>query len=110
VCRWPGSRKVTPRVYLIGLSNHKQRNLQLLRKRAWFDIAVAYANNGRAILSMDKGTSGEHAFDDAFKAWNQYAQDNADCRKSGAKPGPAHLRAWQSIDAPFCSLPSARIS
>jgi hypothetical protein len=66
--------KVTPGFYLVGLSNgeaEKERNLQLLKERAWFDIPVVYNNNRRAILAMEKGTPGERAFADAFKAWKQ---------------------------------------
>ena len=50
--------KVTPGFYLIGLSNQeadKERNLQLLKERGWFDIPVVYNNNRRAILAMEKG-------------------------------------------------------
>jgi hypothetical protein len=66
--------KVTSDFYLIGLSNQeadKERNLQLLKERAWFDIAVVYNNNRRAILAIEKGAPGERVFADAFKAWNQ---------------------------------------
>ena len=66
--------KVTPGFYLIGLSNldaDKERNLQLLKERAWFDIPVVYNNNRRAIFAIEKGTSGERAFAEAFKAWKQ---------------------------------------
>jgi hypothetical protein len=66
--------KVTPGFYLIGLSNLDQdrdRNLQLLKERGWFDIPVVYNNNRRAILAMEKGTPGDRAFADAFKAWKQ---------------------------------------
>jgi hypothetical protein len=66
--------KVTPAFYLIGLSNmdaDKDRNLQLLKERAWFDIPVVYNNNRRAILALEKGSPGERVFADAFKAWKQ---------------------------------------
>ena len=66
--------KVTPGFYLVGLSNQeadKERNLQLLKERGWFNIPVVYNNNRRAILAMEKGTSGERAFADAFTAWKQ---------------------------------------
>jgi hypothetical protein len=66
------SVKVTPSFYLIGLSNveaDRDRNIQLLKERSWFDIPVVYNNNHRAILAMEKGTPGENAFADAFKAW-----------------------------------------
>ena len=66
--------KVTHGFFLIGLSNldaDKERNLQLLKERGWFDIPVVYNNNRRAILAMEKGTPGERVFADAFKAWKQ---------------------------------------
>ena len=37
----------------------RERNIQLLKERAWFDIPVVYANNRRAILALEKGTPGE---------------------------------------------------
>jgi hypothetical protein len=66
--------KVTNNFFLIGLSTtdaDMQRNLQLLKERAWFDIPLVYNNNRRAILAMEKGTPGDRAFADAFKAWKQ---------------------------------------
>jgi hypothetical protein len=66
--------KVTPGFYLVGLSNQeadKERNLQLLKEWGWFDIPVVYNNNRRAILAMEKGSPGERAFAEAFKAWKQ---------------------------------------
>jgi hypothetical protein len=66
--------KVTNGFYLIGLSSadaDKERNLQLLKERGWFDIAVVYNDNRRALLAMEKGSPGERAFADAFTAWKQ---------------------------------------
>ena len=66
--------KVTNGFFLIGLSNadaDKDRNLQLLKERAWFDIPVVYNNNRRAILAIEKGTPGDRVFAEAFKAWKQ---------------------------------------
>ena len=66
--------KVTPGFFLIGLSaleTDMQRNMQLLKERAWFDIPIIYNNNRRAILAMEKGTPGEQAFAEAFAAWRQ---------------------------------------
>jgi hypothetical protein len=66
--------KVTNGFFLIGLSSveaDKERNLQLLKDRAWFDIPVVYNNNRRAILAMEKGTPGDRAFTEAFKVWKQ---------------------------------------
>jgi hypothetical protein len=66
--------KVTNGFFLIGLSAveaDRERNIQLLKERAWFDIPVVYANNRRAILALEKGTPGERVFADAFTAWKQ---------------------------------------
>jgi hypothetical protein len=64
--------KVTTGFFLIGLSAVEadvQRNVQLLKERAWFDVPVVYNNGRRAILAMEKGTPGERAFEQAFAAW-----------------------------------------
>src|SRR6202022_29921 len=66
--------KVTSGFFLLGLSaveTEKDRNIQLLKERGWFDIPVVYNNGRRAILAMEKGTPGERAFTEAFKAWKQ---------------------------------------
>jgi hypothetical protein len=66
--------KVTSNFFLIGLSaveSDVQRNVQLLKERPWFDIPVVFGNGRRAILAMEKGTPGERAFEDAFRAWGR---------------------------------------
>ena len=67
------SIKVTPTSFLIGLSGLEsaaQRNLELLSERPWLDIPVFYGNGHRAIITMEKGTSGEPAFAEALKVWS----------------------------------------
>ncbi|HET9903985.1 MAG TPA: hypothetical protein VFQ27_09840 [Xanthobacteraceae bacterium] len=64
--------KVTNGFFLIGLSAveaDRQRNVQLLRERSWFDIPIVYNNGRRAILALEKGNPGERAFEEAFTAW-----------------------------------------
>jgi hypothetical protein len=66
--------KVTNGFFLIGLNAvdvDMQRNIALLKERPWFDIPIVYNNNKRAILAVEKGTPGERAFDEAFRAWGQ---------------------------------------
>ena len=66
--------KVTSGFFLVGLSAVEadmQRNLQLLKERAWFDVPIVYNNGRRAILALEKGTPGERAFEEAFQAWGQ---------------------------------------
>ena len=66
--------KVTTGFFLIGLSSAEadvQRNIQLLKERAWFDVPVVYANGRRAIMAIEKGEPGERAFAEAFVAWGE---------------------------------------
>jgi hypothetical protein len=66
--------KVTDGYFLIGLSAvdiDVQRNIELLKNRDWFDIPIVYTNGKRAIMAMEKGTPGERAFQEAFRAWGQ---------------------------------------
>jgi hypothetical protein len=63
--------KVTDGFFLIGLSTVRidmQRNIQMLKERPWFDIPIIYTNGGRAILAMEKGTTGDRAFTEVFPA------------------------------------------
>jgi hypothetical protein len=64
--------KVTEGFFLVGLSNvdtDRVRNIQLLKERSWFDVASVYKNQRRAILAIEKGPTGELAFNEAFAEW-----------------------------------------
>jgi hypothetical protein len=66
--------KVTNNYFLIGLSSvdaDMARNVQLLKERSWFDIPVVYGDGKRALIAIEKGIPGEHAFSEAFAAWEQ---------------------------------------
>jgi hypothetical protein len=66
--------KVTNNFFLIGLSSaeaEKQRNIQYLKERPWFDVPVVYGDGKRAIIAIEKGIPGERAFADAFAAWGE---------------------------------------
>src|SRR6267142_4558741 len=66
--------KVTDGFFLVGLSNvdaDRQRNLQLLKERSWFDVPLVYVNQRRAIIAIEKGAPGERAFNDAFAVWGE---------------------------------------
>jgi hypothetical protein len=69
------SVRVTNGYFLIGLSAstpaERDRNIQLLKERPWFEIPIVYTNNRRAILAIEKGAPGQRAFADAFAAWQQ---------------------------------------
>jgi hypothetical protein len=60
------SARVTTGYFLVGLSSaevDRQRNLQLLRERAWIDVPILYDSNRRALLTLAKGVPGERAFE-----------------------------------------------
>jgi hypothetical protein len=68
------SVKVTDNYFLLGLSADptlQQRNVQLLKDQKWFDIAIVYKNNTKAILAVERGPPGDRAFADAFSAWGE---------------------------------------
>ena len=57
--------------FLIGLSrgSAEATNLDLIKRRAWFDIPMLLGNGRIAKLTFEKGTSGTRAIDDAINAW-----------------------------------------
>ncbi|WP_449409762.1 hypothetical protein [Methylobacterium komagatae] len=64
--------RVRDNLFLIGLSSlpaDVERNTDLLLHRPWFDLAVRYASGRRAVLTFEKGTSGEQVLQQAFDAW-----------------------------------------
>jgi len=68
------AEKVNNSSFLIGLSAaspQMQNNLRLLKDRDWLDILIVYNTGRRAILSVQKGPSGNRAFAEAFSAWKQ---------------------------------------
>jgi hypothetical protein len=68
------SVKVTDGFFLLGLLNveaDRNRNIQLLKERPWFDILLVYTNKRRAIIALDNGVPGDRAFNEAFAAWGQ---------------------------------------
>ena len=63
---------VRENLFLIGLSNLQvdvTRNTELLVRRNWIDLPVRLASGQRAILSFEKGASGEQVVNDAFSQW-----------------------------------------
>ena len=64
--------RVRDNLFLIGLSSlpaDVERNNELLLHRAWFDVAVRYTSGRRAVLTFEKGSSGEQVLQQAFDAW-----------------------------------------
>lgn len=63
---------VRENLFLIGLSNLSsdvERNTELLVRRNWIDLPVRMASGQRAILSFEKGASGEQVLTRAFGHW-----------------------------------------
>jgi hypothetical protein len=59
---------------LVGLSDvdaDRARNLEILKGQEWLDVPMVYSNQRRAILAIDKGPSGNQAFEAAFSSWEQ---------------------------------------
>jgi hypothetical protein len=64
--------KVTDDTYLVALNDFEdvvRRNLELLSTRAWIDIPVTYRNGRRALITLDKGTTGGNVFDQVIREW-----------------------------------------
>jgi len=64
--------KVTDSYFLFGLSaieGDAKLNVDLLRDGKWLDILIIYGTGTRAILTVEKGASGDRAFKQAFAAW-----------------------------------------
>jgi hypothetical protein len=58
--------------FLIGLSNlagDVERNVELFVRRNWIDLPIRLSDGKRAILSFEKGASGEQVMNDAFRQW-----------------------------------------
>ncbi len=66
------SAKVADGFFWIALSGvpvDVSANLELLRGQSWIDLPIVYETGQRAILTFEKGTPGERAFQSALSAW-----------------------------------------
>lgn len=66
--------RVSSGLFWIALSSGEEdevQNKRLLSDRAWIDIPILYENGRRAILTLQKGESGERAVAQALKAWEK---------------------------------------
>ena len=58
--------------FLIALNNLQQAvdtNSKLLLESAWIDIPLGYTSGRRALITFEKGETGEKVFKDAFEDW-----------------------------------------
>lgn len=51
------------------IKSEKLLNFKLLNEQAWFDIPIIYGDGLRAIVAVEKGSTGEAAFKDGLSAW-----------------------------------------
>lgn len=64
--------KIADGIFLIALDNAeaaRSTNETLLKSRNWIDIPVRYRTGRKALVTIEKGTSGEKVFNDAFADW-----------------------------------------
>ncbi|NVD41477.1 hypothetical protein HT585_21655 [Ensifer sp. HO-A22] len=64
--------KITDDFHMIALNDFPEvvgSNTELLRSRGWIDIPLTYRNGRRALLTLEKGQSGNEAFSQAMRAW-----------------------------------------
>jgi len=64
--------KVSDGYFLIALDNLEQAvqvNNQLMLNSSWIDIPLSYSTGKRALLTLEKGGSGEQVFKEAFSDW-----------------------------------------
>ena len=64
--------KVSEGNFLIALDNLTQAvalNTQLLRGSSWIDVPVVYGTGKRALLTLEKGGTGQRVFDEALNDW-----------------------------------------
>lgn len=78
--------KITDDFFMVALNDYSQAvstNLDLLKSRNWIDIPITYTNGRRALLTLEKGSSGTEVFDEALKDW---ATKAAESKKPEAAP------------------------
>lgn len=64
--------KVTDDTYLVALNDFEdvvKRNMELLSTRGWMDIPITYRNGRRALITLDKGTTGGNVFEQVLREW-----------------------------------------
>lgn len=66
------SAKITQDFYMIALNDLQSavdENTKLMRQRNWIDIPVVYTNGRRALITLEKGSSGVEVFNQALDEW-----------------------------------------
>jgi hypothetical protein len=63
---------VAENLFVVAFSNVERdvaRNLDLIEKKSWFDLPVLFRGNRRAMITIERGVSGERAVQSALAAW-----------------------------------------
>lgn len=66
--------RITDDFFMVALNDYEeavQTNLQLMGERDWIDIPIVYENDRRALITLNKGTTGTQVFDEALIAWRR---------------------------------------
>ena len=56
---------------LLGVEDVVAQNVQRLRTQNWLDFTIIFASGAAYTLTVEKGASGERAFNEAFAKWGQ---------------------------------------
>jgi hypothetical protein len=69
------SAKIGPAFFVVGLENDDAQivatNLQLIGQRNWIDIPISYTNGRKALITLEKGASGNAIFNNVLSAWER---------------------------------------
>lgn len=84
--------KITDDFHMIALNDYadaREFNLKLLQTRNWIDIPVTYRNGRRALITMEKGSSGAEAFNQAIREWRALDPSTTAVPANTPAPAPA---------------------
>lgn len=98
--------KITDDFHMIALNDYSDArafNLKLLQTRNWIDIPLTYRNGRRALLTMEKGTTGMEAFSQAIREWQ--AEDGAAVPAASTPSTPT--APTQTAPVPAAQVPAA---
>lgn len=66
--------KIADGFFLFALSDASseiEANVDLLRNQSWIDVPIIYRSGRRALMTMEKGITGERIFEEAIDAWQR---------------------------------------
>lgn len=66
--------KIADGFFLFALSDtpaEMEANVELLQDQSWIDVPIIYRSGRRALMTMEKGLTGERVFNEAIEAWQR---------------------------------------